>query len=81
MCKVIEKTAFVDTKVIAESKRFLALTVDMTNDTPAIAKQFEVLNPPGLVFIGGNGAPRKELHLINKEVGAERLLSALKKVT
>ncbi len=70
-----------DTKVIAESQRFVALTVDLTNDTPAIAKQYEVINPPGLVFIGSNGAPRKELHLINKEVGAERLLRALKKVT
>lgn len=70
-----------DTKVIAESQRFLALKVDMTDDTPAVAKKFTVINPPGLVFVGANGTPRDDLHLINKEVGAARFLETLKKVS
>lgn len=70
-----------DTKVIAESQRFVALKVDMTNDTPSIAKKFTIVNPPALVFLDDNGEPRADLHLINKEVGPDRFLATLKKVS
>jgi len=53
----------------------------MTNDTPPIAKRFTIVNPPAIVFFDNKGAPRDDLHLVNKEVGAERFLDTLKKVS
>jgi thiol:disulfide interchange protein DsbD len=78
---VLDRTTFADEKVVAESKRFVTLRVDMTNEEPPVAKRFTVVNPPAIVFFDSQGKERKDLHLVNKEVGPERFLDTLKKIS
>ncbi len=78
---MLDRTTFADDKVAAESQRFVALRVDMTDDTPPVAKRFNVVNPPAIVFLDSQGNELKDLHLINREVNAEDLLETLKKIS
>lgn len=78
---MLDSTTFADDKVAAESERFVALRVDMTDDTPPVAKRFNVVNPPAIVFLDSQGRELKDLHLINKEVNAEDFLETLKKIS
>lgn len=78
---MLDRTTFADNQVAAESQRFVALRVDMTEDTPPVAKRFNVVNPPAIVFLNSRGNELKDLHLINREVKAEDLLGTLKKIS
>ncbi|MCS6861171.1 MAG: hypothetical protein NZT92_12715 [Abditibacteriales bacterium] len=78
---MLDRTTFADDQVVAESQRFVALRVDMTDDTPPVARRFNVVNPPAIVFLDSQGRELKEFHLINCEVTAQDLLATLKKIS
>jgi thiol:disulfide interchange protein DsbD len=74
-------STFRDEKVVAESRRFVALRVDMTNDEPPIAQRLNIVGLPAIVFFDSQGKELKDAHLLQKKVDAERFLETLKKVT
>ncbi len=57
-CKELDRTAWSDPAVRDAAKRFVAVKVDATNDTPAVAAAFEkykVVGMPTVLFIDSHG--------------------------
>jgi thioredoxin:protein disulfide reductase len=80
-CKKLEKRAFADPRVRAESQRFVAIRIDATDDdvvdTQPLQKKYKVVGLPTVIMFDPTG---KEMGRINDDVPAERLLAEMKKV-
>ena len=82
-CRVMEYGAFKDPRVIAESRRFVRLRVDLTGaqDPGSLegVKRYEVAGPPVLVFLGPDGTELRDLRVV-EAVGGDELLRRMQHV-
>jgi len=82
-CRVMEYGAFKDARVIAESRRFVRLRIDLTGaQDPASlegVKRYEVAGPPVLVFLGPDGTELRDLRVV-EAIGGDELLSRMQRV-
>ena len=65
-CKELERFTFSDARVREKSRAFTLLTVDATNESPALTalqKRFAVAGLPQLIFYDSSGVQRPELAL------------------
>ncbi|MDO8683042.1 MAG: cytochrome c biogenesis protein CcdA [Armatimonadota bacterium] len=66
-CEEMEKKTFTDRKVIAGSRRFVRLRVDLTKSskpTDSLRKHYNVDGPPTVIFIGSGGQEIKDNRVI-----------------
>jgi thiol:disulfide interchange protein DsbD len=81
-CKGLELGAFKDPRVVAESKKFVRLRVDLTSpeDETAneTAKRFGVAGPPTIVFLDASGDEIEAARVV-EVVGAEAFLAAFRR--
>ena len=77
-CRQMEQTTFRDPRVIAKSRNFALLRVDLTNrDLPAaLEKQFHIIGVPTLVFLDPAGREHAELRQVGY-INAEELLDLM----
>ena len=62
-CKELDRLTYVDAAVVAESRRYLLVKVDGTNDEDgldALYERFGVKGLPTVAFVDGSGAVRRE---------------------
>jgi thiol:disulfide interchange protein DsbD len=82
-CRVMEYGAFKDPRIIAESRRFVRLRIDLTGaqDPGSLegVKRYAVPGPPALVFVGADGKEIRELRVV-EAIGADELLSRMRRV-
>ena len=78
-CKELDAITFVDPAVVAESRRFRTLKVDLTvtdsEETRFAMKNFGIVGVPTLIFYDSEG---NEIRRINSFVNAKELLEILK---
>ena len=74
-CRKMEQTTFRDARVIAKSRDFVLLRVDLTNqDLPAeLEKRFQIVGVPTLIFLDSTGREHAELRQVGY-INADELL-------
>ena len=79
-CRKMEQTTFRDARVIAKSREFVFLKVDLTNrDLPAaLEKKIQIVGVPTLVFLDPTGREHSELRQVGY-VTADELLDLLER--
>ena len=82
-CRVMEHRAFKDPQVVSESRRFVRLQVDLTNQKDPASQdavvRFEVAGPPTIVFLDPAGEELARLRVL-ESVGAGELLERMQRV-
>jgi thiol:disulfide interchange protein DsbD len=78
ICKGLDNKTFGDPRVVEALSRFHPLKVDV-EEQPRLAKEFNVLGPPTVVFIGSDGKEIGELRFSGFK-NADEFLRILKKV-
>jgi thiol:disulfide interchange protein DsbD len=66
-CKELDRKTFSNEKVVAVSKQFLMVKVDLTSPTSMnsfMRKKFNVTGLPTVVFVGMDGTERKQLRIV-----------------
>jgi len=80
-CKELDAFTFSDSRVIAETKRFNAIKVDMTNslspETEALRDKFKIVGMPTVLVLNSSG---EEVKRITGFVTAEEFLSVISSV-
>ena len=81
-CKKFELVTFKDLRVVAESKKFECLRVDLTSSEDGVAnevaKRFRVAGPPTILFLDPSGSEIQGTR-IGEAVGAEVLLESMRR--
>jgi len=77
-CRKMEQTTFRDARVIAKSREFVFLKVDLTErEVPEeLAKKIKIVGVPTLVFLDASGQEHSELRQVGY-VTADELLGLL----
>lgn len=82
-CKELDVRTFTDPRVITAMDRFTRVKADLTlaNDpkVQALAKQYEIIGVPAVIFIGADGREIRELRL-NQFEGPDDFLKRLERV-
>ncbi len=78
---MLDSNVFANLKVVEEARRFVALRVDMSNETPPVAKKYGVAALPAVLFFDSQGRELRDLHLKQVEVSPERFVETLKKIS
>jgi thiol:disulfide interchange protein DsbD len=82
-CKELDVRTFTDPRVVREMNRFVRVKADLTlaNDpkTQALAKQYEIVGVPAVVFLDERGQEIRELRL-NQFEGPDDFLKRLQQV-
>jgi thioredoxin:protein disulfide reductase len=79
-CREMEHTTFVDPKVVAEARRFVALHADLTrldSHNDEIVSEYRIQGVPTLVLLDGSGSVRKRMV---GYIGPQEMLESLKAV-
>lgn len=80
-CKELDAMTFTDSKVIAESKRFRRLKVDLTRtgseETQFAMQKYEIVGVPTVIFFDKDG---KEVKRVTSFVNADEFLEIMKSV-
>jgi thiol:disulfide interchange protein DsbD len=67
-CRELDEITFHDPKVVAESKQFLMVKIDLTSDDnpeyQKLLQDYNVKGVPTVVFLDGNGQERHDLRLV-----------------
>jgi len=81
-CRDLERTVFSDSEVLALSKKFVTLRVDLTRRHPGqdkILARYGVRGVPTVIFIDSKGEERKHLR-VEELIGKDEMIARMKAV-
>ena len=78
-CKAMEISIFRDAQVVALSKKFVTIRVDLTKRQKELEKHYQIRGVPTIIFINGNGVEERALR-IESYVGKEEVLKRMRKL-
>ncbi|MCP4668196.1 MAG: thioredoxin fold domain-containing protein, partial [Deltaproteobacteria bacterium] len=78
-CKAMEVSIFRDAQVVALSKKFVTIRVDLTKRNRELERHYQIRGVPTMIFINGKGVEEKRLR-IESYVGKEDVLMRMRQL-
>lgn len=81
-CRTMEESVFSDPKVVALSRQFLTLRIDLTRRRPGqdrLLARYEVRGVPTVIFINREGLEKKNLR-VEELIGKDEMLARMREV-